>query len=997
MKSRVLHGRRGFALISTLLIITVLTVVVVAFMQSMQVERLTSRAFLNKTRADLAAESAVQEAIAKLRDGDLTFLVNAYLENSVTYKGTAYASPYLATLKLNASGTAVAETRFMASTPGLTLAPGDSPPSGAAVEYTDINAPSSSFPQGYIGLTDAFSQRRTIPVPWINILRNPSMPPQPSQTLPNYNPVVARYAYWTDDESAKINLSTAGAVITPSDPANPAAGNTAPQRLAGGSLSEVSVTSLLGADGAQAEGTKVDAFLKQRAAFPDGTGFSPVLFRDLGGAEELVTNWDNRRASVTALGKSDERGALGIRKLNLNDYVATAHDVTSPEGRAAIVSNVVALGDFINQALPDFGSRFYTGAVTVADKRIYCVKIAANIQDYIDTDSQPTVIRQNLASWENAPDPTVIGEGAPANPPAVFGKEVVPSMTEYMSYHYNESGRLRIDHTFEILNIYTKPIDFSDVTKLGHVKILMAERNDITPKSGSSAADPDVPGEPGGKPLSLDISLATAISPGGYVLLTTLPSDSAQRAKAVSSSPAPVWMELSNREPSTYSYGSSGLIMNCDYLADSADATTEIVIANEYGYLDIHARIPQQGPPGGPPLNLLSTTTSLVPAQSFGNKAAGSGNNTHRGYPLDSGDPRAELEVYPVYSEVGTFSSIAWRRSTVNNFGTTVLGNDSAGFFPENDDAVASYVPEPVIQAASTTRIAAVIRDGEMKTTGELGFIFDPAVSGAGYDSLNQTRNKGGFRTLAIGTRRGEVDGIGPTAAPTRLTQVVPDPSSPLTSSRAYRLLDLFTANKQQNGRILLNSVLRNPGNLPLRAVFENLKAQSNVTVDADGNGDLAGPKDPKLTAGVDVAVNSVIIALESTARSGGKGPFLSLGQISDLDLFNTGTTLLSGNDLTPTARNNDHSDRGREEILRNSFELLTLKGTVYTVYVVAQAGDMLGATFVPKATSRFIRTVELQRTYPQTNPLQDRTMPNLLTNNQPTAVTAKELYDERL
>lgn len=56
----------GSALISTMLVVTVLTIIVVAFMQSMMIEQKTARSYAHIYRAQLAAESALAIAIERL-------------------------------------------------------------------------------------------------------------------------------------------------------------------------------------------------------------------------------------------------------------------------------------------------------------------------------------------------------------------------------------------------------------------------------------------------------------------------------------------------------------------------------------------------------------------------------------------------------------------------------------------------------------------------------------------------------------------------------------------------------------------------------------------------------------------------------------------------------------------------------------------------------------------------------------------------------------------
>jgi hypothetical protein len=633
---------------------------------------------------------------------------------------------------------------------------------------------------------------------------------------------------------------------------------------------------------------------------------------------------------------------------------------------------VVALGDYINQALPTFGNRYYSGSVTPEDRRLYCIKLAANIQDYLDEDHQPTVIRQNLTGWLTPPDPSQIGEGAPDVPPAAFGKEAVPAIGEYVGWYYNDGGRLRIDHTFETWNLHTKDIDLS---KLGDVKILVAERNNVTPNTGSSAPDPDLPGEPGNPPLVLTIPPGTIIPSGRHALLTTLPSTSPYDSDWVVG--APLKVRLNRNEP-TYAYGSGGLRMEGDQLATSADADTEIVVANQFGYLDIQARVAQQGP-----VNLRSSDPiRRIASQSFGNAGSSAGNNTHRRYPLDSGDPRSFTEVGPSYSEgSGLPSAIAWRRNTANSQNATKLGAHSEGgtygIIPDNSRPN-SYVPEPVSTKTMTsaTEAISVIRDGPMQTIGELGHIYDPAISGPanppGYPGVRQ---RGGFRTLSIGSRLGEELG------PSRLEHVKPD-------NRAHRLLELFSAGTERRGKILLNSALRDDRNLALRAILDNLRTQVNE----EPTSDYAGPRDPyfKKTSSTPLQVNAdnFITALRNTPY-----PLLGLGQLGDLPIFNSGTELFgSAISMTPTPENTTMLDRGREEIFRHLVGLLTLKGSVYRIHVVAQSGQMdASGRFIVRSTSRLIQVVELERNYPVAS-LSSTVATDLATNNTPTSVTAINL-----
>lgn len=996
-KSPARRPQRGSALISTLLVLLVLTIIVVAFLQSMAIERETARSYKNRFQAELLARSGATEAVSLLLQSDPECLVNAYMEDSVTHNGTTEVAPYLTTLKLSSNGGSIQETRYLCSSidPAATGAPFWRKPSLATTTgTTDINAPTSAFPEGFIGLANSSGSPRVIPVPWREILADPSKPRDDNRSSSNYNPVVGRFAYWVDDESAKINVTTAGSV----DSAN------AHKRQAGGNLSEVAMHPVLQTDPTViGPNPDVSSFLTQRDALPTirdaAQPFPPATFRYLSAALDGDSLWSQRRAFLTTTGEADERGPTGnatisgIRRINLNDWVNAASDYQSFAGRQRIAASVVGLGDFLRAVLPEFGKRAANSitnpsASTTDPERRYCVQIAANIHDFIDADSQPTVIRQNLDTpqWEEPPDPTGIGEGAPTQPPAAFGKEAVPSVTEYLAYYYNDGGALRIDHTFEVLNIYTKDITLNPA-RWGTVRLFMAERNAITPNTGSNAVSPDL-----ADPLVLTLPPNTVFPAGRYSLLTTLPSGSTYRSQWIASGPlwTPLnWINLARTE-GTFALGNNGLRMEGDVLATAADATTEIVLANEFGYLDIQPRIAQQGP-----ITFTAASSRLIGTQPFGNDGSSSGNNVHRKYPLDSGDPRSMTDVFPAYSEAsGSPSSIAWRRNTANSQTATLLGQDSNGgtfgFIPDNSGSdPTAYVPEPLF-GTGNARTVSVIRDGKMSSIGELGMVYDPALPAGSL--TNGTWNRGGFRTLAIGSRYGETEAFSTNNPNLSLPQATNQADM---GRRAYRLMDVFDASNSRKGRILLNSVLRDPRNIPLRAVFFNLLTQSNNAAATLPNGEFAGPADPKLTPSKQVKIDGILQALR-TAASGSTptdpdkaGPFVSLGQIGELTVFNKGTGLLDQS-LTPdTTRNTALYNRGQEEILRNSFQLLTLKGTVYTVYVVAQSGRYLSSKsppeFIPTSTIRMVQTVKLEREYPAAS-LAGTTAPELISNNTPQA-----------
>jgi hypothetical protein len=269
-----------------------------------------------------------------------------------------------------------------------------------------------------------------------------------------------------------------------------------------------------------------------------------------------------------------------------------------------------------------------------------------------------------------------------------------------------------------------------------------------------------------------------------------------------------------------------------------------------------------------------------------------------------------------------------------------------------------------------------------MRTIGELGLIYDPAIHTQGYDTTGgaNTRRRGGFRTLSIGSSVGETSG------PNRLAHTLTG-NSTISPMRAYRLLDIFTANSSERGKILVNSSLRDPRNLPLKSLFHNLRFQSNTT--ANSTSEFAAPSDGILGAsGKDINVESLVENWTQSERV--NGPFLSTGQVADLDVF---SNLDLGVDLAPNSANTNALDRGREELLRNTFGLLTLKGSVYKIYAIGQTGSVDSqGRFVVGSTAYLQKTVELEREYPNANGLASTTAPDLQRNNRATGINVKTI-----
>jgi hypothetical protein len=80
--------------------------------------------------------------------------------------------------------------------------------------------------------------------------------------------------------------------------------------------------------------------------------------------------------------------------------------------------------------------------------------------------------------------------------------------------------------------------------------------------------------------------------------------------------------------------------------------------------------------------------------------------------------------------------------------------------------------------------------------------------------------------------------------------------------------------------------------------------------------------------------------------------PFWERGEISELPIFNTGNI--------PTQMSNVF-DRGREELVRRSIEMITTRGSVFTVYAIGQTLQVASSVTNVLSTARLRQTFQLE------------------------------------
>lgn len=184
-------SQRGSALVISLVFIVLITIVLVGFVTTAGIERKTVQSHYGKVQADLFNSMAAGVVASRITQAT-TVATNASGPVGwwVSQPGRIACTPFAA------SSTAPATT-FV----DLSSGQADSP----AVEDVSVDLNPASLTQG----TGLVSSNTTIslPVKWTYVRKDGSQ--TENGTYDSANPLVGRYAYWTDDESSRVNVNTA--------------------------------------------------------------------------------------------------------------------------------------------------------------------------------------------------------------------------------------------------------------------------------------------------------------------------------------------------------------------------------------------------------------------------------------------------------------------------------------------------------------------------------------------------------------------------------------------------------------------------------------------------------------------------------------------------------------------------------------------------------------------------------------------------------------------
>ena len=568
-----------------------------------------------------------------------------------------------------------------------------------------------------------------------------------------------------------------------------------------------------------------DTIFALRGKFPSSTFYE---YRALNQTNGQPTLSDSAKFVATIYSGALNLSRSGSKRINLNKVVADSTDATE------IRKQLDEIIKSITYHLPNFAQRFYRNGTdknsldvsssgSPSRQTIYLNKVAANIRDYIDSDSQPTIVNSDLTvNIGSSPSHTLPGGGASgSNEVAAIGKDAVPLIQEYMlrvkqieptirpvvTANYN----IQIDHYVEFWNMTTRDIS---IASLGpHPFLRIANQFGWTSYGGT-----DIPADPS-RDFSVPLSSFTNSSgaalsfPAGTVtVLTTdpvgLPStfsgvDPSRIFRPPAGTPADsyrIYTGTCNRKTVS---GHPHLDAQTRPVAspNAADLETEVILGNDIGVLESF---------GAPAVDVyitvnaddgtLTRTTERVDTTMWYFRASSlKGNAFSPTTPSQKGDPRTNGEQLSVTSSVANDDQTAYKLEVYD----ATPPFDNASFTALNSKFVDPTLwTDPAVNSADSSHAPVVAANAALVSVGQLGDVFDPARSlgsaaPAGSADINYSR--GGGRTFKIGQPDDLWDG---------------NSNSASREWTAWRFTDIFTTSDapELEGRVNINGVNRDSG-----------------------------------------------------------------------------------------------------------------------------------------------------------------------------------------
>lgn len=865
--------RKAASLVITLMVIVLLSIIVVAFMQSMTMARANAKSYRWIEQANLAAEAGVDAAISQI----LVAIADnqAFVTGLTNFPNTNFPVTVIGRQDLTNA------TQMMPLISGpVELLSGFGTPGWDFQTYAKLRAElplkdtvDLNTPSKFIQVTDDTDMYR---VPWVTITNS-------SAGRPNY----VRYAYVVVDEQARLNpaLHTGkGGGLTnstnwytgPSDLIL-----TKPQAQIIPPEAEALISLNPGAYGLSQESAAY--------AFTNRAAFDAV--------KHCLTTATNATYDFIPSWLADG----GKPKYNLNDLATnTVYGDTS-------TLRAENIGEIIRRNLTNFSSRDPALRTRPDEAYRYPNRLAANIVDYIDSDSSPTAVNGGEPAGRDLfPMPTLIvqrhkrttlSETSTTIETQVFVQLWNPYNTtidlrrktaryfEYNRMYVLFGGENPVKQPFEdydqtiTINQVARPnefivLEFPTVTQdFPALPLATPPKNPKWEGTGSAQGTPDGANVPFQFFLQgelVDMSRRPPIGPSGLNGLSSISQDAISgidRGPRTLSRTANYWSPAWIQYTAANAAGDPRFnpFSNFDWWTD------------QQSYFD----------------EMYTKTVYFKGRQNYSTKQ----------YAQNFSLNWVNLDYVPRNPTPGKLPS------TINTLPSAVAS---------------AWTPDDGLSAI------AVLRNGPMVSIGELGHIFDPShgnfdlkASIAGSGANKSYFGSGGGRTLRVGQPE--------------FSSSSPDDTWNTNSRRAIELLDLFTINNTNTGAI----GRINPNTAPkevLAASLAGISVSSDEGIPASTLKNLPDIADIIITNRPYQALSDLHKVLPAFATGDNYSP--SFGSIP------VGTTNLAA------------MDRVREEVFGKWVQHLALQSRTYRIYA---AGQNLDAAGKPKSSVLLEVVVQLQ------------------------------------
>jgi Tfp pilus assembly protein PilX len=344
---------RAASLITTLLVIVVLSTIVVAFLQSTMIDRLTANSARSMLQAELAARAGLHSAIAQILTATAT-------NNTFVTGSTNYAAGHGPLVMIGQSNLVDAVQLMPLVSIPPELAGNFRQPdwtNSLAVLFSDLAGTNTTDVNGRAGVIQSTTNTKLYRAPWVAISSSSGAR-------------IGRFAYRVLDENSRLSplLHTGSGTM-----ANPTNWYSGPSDIA---LTNASASILT-----PAEQTAILA-ASGRLLTPDSLAQAFATRSDYERVKHLLTSQTNETYDVIPASFKDG----GSPKYNINELATNSSQGANAELRAKRIAEIVSSN------LTSFAARDPSLRGVPADEMQYLRRLAAGVVDYIDPDSVPTIV-----------------------------------------------------------------------------------------------------------------------------------------------------------------------------------------------------------------------------------------------------------------------------------------------------------------------------------------------------------------------------------------------------------------------------------------------------------------------------------------------------------------------------------------------------------------------------------------------------------------------------